>query len=115
METHDTYERTQGSYRSYIIGFILSIVLTLLAYFLVVGHHFTGFTLVLILIGLSVLQVLVQLRFFLHLGEESKPYWNILTFLFTVLVIGILVLGTLWIMYELNYRMMPAMSIIGLN
>jgi len=101
-------------YRPYIFGFLLSIILTFLAYFLaqihIQSHHqlidhplITYF-----IIGLAILQLLIQLLFFLHLGKESKPRWNLLFFLSTVSIILILVVGSLWIMNHLNYHMMPA-------
>jgi len=97
----------QGSLKSYTIGFILSIVLTLVAYFLVVEHLLTPWTLILTLAGLAVAQVLVQLVFFLHLGKEPSPPWNFIVFAFMTGTIAILVIGTIWIMYNLDYRMMP--------
>lgn len=103
-------EEPYGTYRSYIIGFILSIILTLAAYFLVTEHVFTGEILDFAIIILSVVQVVVQLLFFLHLGQESKPYWNLLAFFFMVLVVVILVFGSLWIMHNLDYRNMPSMN-----
>lgn len=104
------YETEHGSYRSYLIGFALSLVLTFSAYFIAVEHVFSGWKLDAVLASLSLLQVIVQLVFFLHLLEESKPRNNLLVFLFMALVIVILVGGSLWIMNDLNYRMMPAMD-----
>lgn len=98
-----------GNIRSYVIGFLWSIALTLAAYFLVTEHVYTGWTLALIIMVFSVVQVIIQLLYFLHLGDEPKPYWNLIIFLFMVLVVLILVIGTLWIMYHLDYRMMPSM------
>ncbi len=98
-----------GNIRSYVIGFIWSIILTLASYFLVVAHIFTGLNLVLVITALSIIQVMIQMIYFLHLGDEPKPYWNLIAFLFMTLVVVILVGGSLWIMYNLNYRMMPSM------
>jgi cytochrome o ubiquinol oxidase subunit IV len=56
-----------------------------------------------ILVTLAILQLVVQLMLFLHLGDEPKPRWNLLAFLFAVLVVAIVVGGTLWIMYELSH------------
>lgn len=110
IHTKSTSEIQHGTYRSYIIGFVLSVALTLAAYFLVVEHVFTGWALDGVIVALSVVQVFVQLIFFLHLMEEAKPRNNMLVFWFMVLVIAILVLGTLWIMSNLDYRMMPQMN-----
>jgi cytochrome o ubiquinol oxidase operon protein cyoD len=48
---------------------------------------------------------MVQLVFFLHLGGEGKPRWRLTAFLFMLLVLVILVFGSLWIMYNLDYHM----------
>ena len=45
---------------------------------------------------------------YLHLGLESKPRWNLMMFLFMVLLIFVLVGGSMWIMYNLNYNVMPS-------
>lgn len=96
--------QAKGLLTGYISGFILSIVLTLLAYALVVHHLLNNWTLVFVLVGLAVTQLAVQLIFFLHLSDESKPRWNLLVFLFMVVVLTIFVFGTLWIMNNLNYN-----------
>lgn len=49
----------------------------------------------------------IQLFFFLHLGQESKPYWNSQLFLFMLTILVILVIGSLWIMHNLSYNVMP--------
>ena len=96
-----------GSYKSYIIGFILSIILTVIPYKIVVDGLLDSDLQTIIAITIFALgQFLVQVIFFLHLGDEAKPRWNLLAFIFTIIVIAILVAGSLWIMYNLNYNMM---------
>jgi cytochrome o ubiquinol oxidase operon protein cyoD len=58
--------------------------------------------------GLAVVQLFVQLYFFLHMGDESKPRWNLMAFLFMLLVLVIVVFGSLWIMKNLDYHMSPS-------
>lgn len=96
-----------GTYLSYTIGFVLSIILTLGAYYLVVEKILAGRELAAAIVGLAVLQLFVQLLFFLHLGSESKPRWNLMVFLFAALVVVIVVFGSIWIMDNLDYHMMP--------
>jgi len=100
------HEIGQGTLLSYTTGFILSISLTLAAYFLVVNHGLAGGALILTILGLAVVQLTVQLLFFLHLGRESKPRWNFLVFGMMVLIVVIVAGGSLWIMKNLNYRTM---------
>jgi cytochrome o ubiquinol oxidase subunit IV len=99
-----------GSLSSYLIGFFLSILLTAASFYLVITRTFSGPLIVLILTGLALLQAIVQLWYFLHLGKESKPHWETLLFLFMVMVILIIALGSLWIMYDLNDRVMSGMT-----
>jgi cytochrome o ubiquinol oxidase operon protein cyoD len=54
----------------------------------------------------GIVQILVHLHYFLHLDLSSEKRWNVLSLLFTFLIMTIFVGGTLWDMYTLNYRMM---------
>src|SRR5882672_6710068 len=91
--------------RLYIIGFILSLILTITAYLVVVTHILIGWVIVFVILMLAVIQLLVQLFFFLHLGQESKPRWNTIFFISTICMILVLVIGSIWIMNHLNYNM----------
>lgn len=101
-------QEAHGSLRSYIIGFGLSIVLTLVAYILVANEMLSGRGLVAVIIGLALIQLFVQLFFFLHLGKEGRPRWNLTSLLFAALVVVIVVIGSLWIMYNLDYHSMDS-------
>lgn len=92
-----------GSVASYSIGFALSLLLTLLPYFVVTDKILSGWSLTLYLIAFALAQLYVQLFFFLHLGRETRPRWNLLAFIFMGLIVVILVFGSLWIMRNLNY------------
>jgi cytochrome o ubiquinol oxidase subunit IV len=98
--------------KGYVIGFMSSIVLTTIAFLLVNNHltsHHSQFShalLVPLLAGLALIQFVVQMVFFLHLGTERRPRWKFLVFWFMLLVVLILVVGSLWIMDNLNYNMM---------
>jgi cytochrome o ubiquinol oxidase operon protein cyoD len=92
--------------RSYILGFISSIVLTLASYFLVVNQSLNRTTLIAIILVLALVQFTLQLVYFLHLGTERKPRWKFLVFTFMVSVVLILVIGSIWIMDNLNYHML---------
>lgn len=95
---------------SYVLGFAISIVLTLTAYFLVTERLLVDGLLIAAIVGLGIVQMIVQLLFFLHLGSEVKPRWNIMAFLFMILVVLLLVIGSLWIMYNLDERVMTTMN-----
>lgn len=99
-----------GSYVSYGIGFIVSLILTGASFLLVVTKSMSGHALMYTLAGLALTQAIFQLLFFLHLGQEDKPRWETLIFLFMLLVLLIVVVGTLWIMNDLDERVMNGMS-----
>lgn len=110
-------KKQQASAAAYVTGFILSIVLTLGAYIPVYlhvhhGHKTIPHAVILpVVMSLAVVQLLVQLVFFLHMGKEGKPRWNLMALLFMLLVIVIVVFGSLWIMNNLDYHMMTPTEI----
>lgn len=97
------HPHSPAKYISYVVGFVLSIITTLLAYFFVVNKLFSAETLVYVVLAIAVVQLVVQLVFFLHLGRGNR--WKLITFLFAVLVVLIVVVGSLWIMHNLDYNM----------
>ena len=97
---------SHGSYRTYIIGFISSVLLTILVFFCVGFKVFDSVLLYIIVIVLALLQFYIQLVYFLHLDIRPNNYWNFTSFIFTMIIVFILVLGTLWIMFDLYTMMM---------
>jgi len=94
--------------RSYIIGFVSCLILSVLSFDLVEKRLLPDNYLYIALTLLVLAQFFVQVFFFLRLNsnsEEGRFNWNLMSFVFTILVIGIVVVGTLWIMYNLNYNM----------
>lgn len=107
QNTSDDIEREPGSMKSYVIGFILSLVFTLIPYYLVVNHSFTGNALLATILGFGVLQMVIQITFFLHLGRGPEPDWNLFFFISTVGIILIVVGGSIMIISNLHYNMLP--------
>lgn len=98
---------SEGSLPSYLLGFALALVLTAAAFWLVMSG---GVSRTAALTGVSVLavvQIAVHLVFFLHMNRSADGRWNRMAFLFAVIIIGILVAGSLWIMNHLHHHMMP--------
>jgi cytochrome o ubiquinol oxidase subunit IV len=92
--------------RPYIIGFVLSVILTLIPFALVMGRAYPRRLVVAGIVGAALVQAGVHLRCFLHLDASPSACWNNLALLVTLLIIILFVGGSLWIMYNLNYRMM---------
>ncbi|TSC68103.1 MAG: cytochrome o ubiquinol oxidase operon protein cyoD [Parcubacteria group bacterium Gr01-1014_56] len=96
-----------GTLTKYTLGFGLSVLLTLAAFFIVWREVlFSREVLISVLITLALAQLLVQLILFLHVGSESKPMWNLAALVFALIIVAILVGGTLWIMYNLEHGQM---------
>ena len=113
--THDLSLREiqkewHGTLKSYVIGFLASFLLTAVSFFLVSIRLLPPQSLIYTIIGLAITQGIVQLLFFLHIGQEAKPRWETLALCFAVLILLIIVIGSLWIMHDLNGRMMPDMA-----
>lgn len=109
---HNTLSKAEhGTTLSYIIGFLLSLIFTAIPYYMVVNKSASSSVLLATILGIAVLQMIVQIVFFLHLGRGPKPFYNIVFFGFTVITILVVVGGSIWIMNHLNYNMTPvAMS-----
>jgi len=94
--------------KAYVTGFVLSVALTLGAYFAVANSWLAGNALIFCVLALAVIQLVVQLVFFLHLNEGEDRRWNFVVLCSTVLIVLILVVGSIWIMNHLNYNMTPS-------
>jgi cytochrome o ubiquinol oxidase operon protein cyoD len=97
-----------GSLESYITGFVLSLLFTFIPYNLVVNHRLTTTTLLVTILAFGVVQMLVQVIFFLHLGRGPKPNYNLYFYIATVGLILVVVGGSVMIMNNLHYNMSPA-------
>lgn len=97
-----------GTLKGYLTGFALSVVLTIIPFWLVMGDVLGNRIATSILIILfAVVQIAVHMIYFLHLDTRSEGGWNMLALIFTVIVLVITIAGSLWVMYHLNVNMMP--------
>lgn len=97
-----------GSMRDYVIGFVLSVVLTAIPFWLVMSGALADRTLTgLVVSAFAAVQIVVHMVFFLHMNARAEGGWNLLALLFTVVIVVIVLTGSLWVMYHLNANMMP--------
>lgn len=89
----------------YLVGGVTSLITTLLAFWLVLGGVFEGFTLKLAIMSLALIQTAIQLFAFMHMSEQKKENWERFSLLFTAMTMAIIVIGSLWVMMNLNYNM----------
>lgn len=101
-----SFEAPHVSLKSYVTGFVSCIVLTLLAYAAATSGQLSKHVAIGSIAALAIIQCIVQLVKFLHLGSEFKPRWKLAVFCLMLCIVLILVIGSLWIMNNLNYRMM---------
>jgi cytochrome o ubiquinol oxidase subunit IV len=94
-----------GSLKSYLIGFLLAIALTLVPFGLVMSHASIGAPLIIAVFALA--QIVVHVVYFLHVDRSEEQRWNLMALLFTAIVLGIILGGSIWIMHNLYVNMMP--------
>ena len=96
--------------KDYVIGFVLSVILTAIPFYLVMNNVIsdpatTGF----VILGFAAVQMVVHMVYFLHMNAKSEGGWNMLALIFTIIIVVITLAGSLWVMYHMNKNMMPNM------
>ncbi|CAL4043300.1 Cytochrome bo(3) ubiquinol oxidase subunit 4 [Buchnera aphidicola (Takecallis arundicolens)] len=90
--------------KSYFLGFIFSLILTIIPFSVVFKRFFNIHITFFIVIMCAVIQCLVHVKYFLHLSFSVEHVWNITFLIFTILVIFIIIFGSIWIMHNLNHH-----------
>ena len=99
----------------YLIGLTLAVLLTI-ASFVVAGTHLVwGPAIPAALVALAVAQIGVHLVFFLHITSGRENTNNALALAFGTLVVVLVVGGSLWIMANLDSRMMPMENMMAMQ
>jgi cytochrome o ubiquinol oxidase operon protein cyoD len=107
--SHDTaaHDASHGSMRDYVIGFLLSAVLTAVPFWLVMERPFPAFQTGIIIMGFAAVQMIVHMIFFLHMTNKVEGGWSLTALIFTIILVVIMMSGSLWVMTHLNSNMMP--------
>ncbi|MEJ2377632.1 MAG: cytochrome o ubiquinol oxidase subunit IV [Pseudolabrys sp.] len=100
IDTHDPRLRV------YLTGFVLALALTILPFSLVVFKVLPETWALAVVGGLAVVQMGVHLHYFLHLNLSASERSNLLSLAFAAVIIFMMAGGTMWIMFNLHYRMM---------
>ncbi|MDB5856742.1 MAG: cytochrome o ubiquinol oxidase subunit [Ramlibacter sp.] len=102
---HDTLHITVGGY---VTGFVLSVVLTAIPFWLVMGKVFPSPTVTtFVILALAMVQIYVHMVFFLHMTSKAEGGWAWMSLIFTLVLLVIMLSGSLWIMYHLKTNTMP--------
>jgi cytochrome o ubiquinol oxidase operon protein cyoD len=99
-----------GSLKGYLTGFVLSVILTAIPFWMVMtGAMDNKQATAIIIMAFAVVQIVVHMVFFLHMNPASEGGWSMLALIFTVILVVIVLSGSLWVMYHLNANMMPGL------
>jgi cytochrome o ubiquinol oxidase subunit IV len=96
--------------RGYLLGLVLASLLTAASFYGVYTHLIWAPAIPIALAVLAVAQIGVHLVFFLHLTTAPDNTNNVLALAFGVLIVALIIGGSVWIMNNLNDRMMPTMQ-----
>ncbi|AVR97002.1 cytochrome o ubiquinol oxidase subunit IV [Pseudoduganella armeniaca] len=108
---HDDGSAVHGSMKDYVIGFVLSVILTAIPFWLVMNNVIESpATTAYVILGFAAVQMVVHMVYFLHMNSKSEGGWNMLALIFTVIIVVITLAGSIWVMYHMNKNMMPAME-----
>ena len=105
---HDDGGHAESTLKGYAIGFILSVILTAIPFWLVMTKAFDSpHTTSIVVLGFAAVQIVVHMVYFLHMNSRSEGGWNMLALIFTIVVVVITLSGSLWVMFHMNANMMP--------
>ena len=102
-EEYTIREGIQG----YLIGLVLATLLTFVSFYVAKSNLFWQPSLPIALVVLAIAQMAVHVIFFLHITTGPDNTNNILALAFGILIVTLVVVGSLFIMYNLNHNMMP--------
>lgn len=105
---HGTGVHLHISMRDYLIGFVLSVILTAIPFWLVMGDvleskQLTAF----VIMAFAMVQIVVHIVYFLHMTSGAEEGWSFMALIFTLIIIVIALAGSLWVMHHLNTNTMP--------
>ncbi|ANF17180.1 hypothetical protein XW81_02135 [Buchnera aphidicola (Schlechtendalia chinensis)] len=96
---------SKSKYLFQFLKFLTLIILTILPFFLVIKQiFFKELTYFLVTLCLMI-QVLIHIKYFLHLNFSKKYKWNIISIVFTFLISIIIFFGSYWVMKNLNHNL----------
>ncbi|WP_051927507.1 cytochrome o ubiquinol oxidase subunit IV [Ruegeria halocynthiae] len=98
-----------GTFKSYVVGFLLSVVLTLIPFWIVLGDVMDNTAwAVAIIFAMGATQMMVHIHYFLHVSLKVEAGWQVMSMGLTILLLVIVMAGSIWVMFNLDENMMPA-------
>ncbi|TPQ42787.1 cytochrome o ubiquinol oxidase subunit IV [Bradyrhizobium guangdongense] len=113
---HHPDQHAHGSLSTYLLGFILSVVLTAIPFWLVMsGELGNKQVTALVIMGFAIVQIVVHMIYFLHMNTSSENGWTMMALIFTIVMVVIALSGSLWVMHHLTTNMMPVHEMSGMK
>ena len=96
--------------RTYLIGFVASVVLTAMPFWIVMDGAIQSRSVAMaVIVALAVVQIIVHTVAFLHVNTRVQGGWTLVAYVFTAVLVLIIISGSLWTMLHLNTNMMPGL------
>lgn len=101
------YGSGQKKLSIYLVGLVCCLLLTFLSFWIVMANQFSKLTMFSVIYASAIIQFLVQVICFLRLNTQTEQArTNVLSLLFTIVILISIIIGSLWIMNNLNFNMM---------
>ena len=100
---------------TYVLGLALATVLTVASFWVAKTHLIYDPGIPMALATLAVAQMGIHLVFFLHLTTAPDNTNNILALAFGLLIVGLVIFGSVWIMAHLNHNLMPMQQLMQMQ
>ncbi|WP_116813414.1 cytochrome o ubiquinol oxidase subunit IV [Steroidobacter cummioxidans] len=108
MSAHEHASEPHGTLKEYVTGFILSVILTAIPFYLVMGDvSLSKTTIAFVIMAFAAVQMVVHMVYFLHMTPKSEDGWTLTSLVFTLILVVITLAGSLWVMYHMDTNMMP--------
>ena len=105
-----------STFSGYMLGFVLSVVLTATPFWLVMSGTLPSKQITaLVIMAFAVVQIVVHMIYFLHMSPKSENGWSMMALIFTIVMVVIALSGSLWVMNHLNSNMMPIHEMTGMK
>ena len=113
---HHEGGHAHGTFSSYMLGFVLSVVLTAIPFWLVMSGALPSKQVTaLVIMAFAIVQIVVHMIYFLHMNTASENGWTMMALIFTIVMVVIALSGSLWVMSHLNSNMMPMHQMTGMK
>ena len=97
-----------GTFKSYMTGFVLSVVLTAIPFWLVMGNVLNDtLRTSIIVMAFAAVQIVVHMIYFLHMNTKSQGGWTFIALVFTLTLVVVTLAGSIWVMYHMDQNMIP--------